>query len=255
MGSKDWESIDNFSNESKDVYIAFLDVLGYKDKAELFFSNKFNLEGRFRRALKTVNDALTLASFVTDTTKLSIKFFSDSIIVSHPKNDDGLTSLLNAACVISANLSYEGLFIRGGISHGPHAESGEGTLSNPFFLASLALQKAYHIENNATYPRIIIDDDLISGLNEMNKSLVVKNGGHYIAHFAKYIINDQGANLNDAIKEVREIQAMMENKDEHIREKYQWLIDYYLWTMTPISSTELREQCILAGEKQGFSFI
>ena len=51
MATEEWDSIDKVQYNFEDYYCAFLDILGYKEKMNLFFQNKFNLYGRVQRAM------------------------------------------------------------------------------------------------------------------------------------------------------------------------------------------------------------
>lgn len=218
-GSSDWNDIDKEIYEFKEYYCAFLDILGYKDKLELFFQNKYNLYGRIKRAM--FNAGVECRRDYPNGMKTYI--FSDSIIITTPKTDLNLNLLVNYISTVVAWFSYEGLFIRGGISSGKLFED-----TGINFLASEGLVKAYQLEQKAVYPMVVIDEDLISQVIE--KKLIVKNANKYIVNYVRYIINEEGDYQQYVAKELAEIVSYRDSaSNDNVREKYNWLINYYLW--------------------------
>ena len=57
----------------------------------------------------------------------------------------------------------------------------------------------------------------------------------YILNFARYIINEYAKNESDVIAELEEIKSIKDSvTSENVKEKYEWLINYYLWfTLIP----------------------
>lgn len=231
MAHESWDSIDNKSNTFTDIYCAFIDILGYKDKSKKFFDGAFNLYGRVERALQTMNYIKNVSSVLTDLSEMKTQYFSDSIIVTIPKKQYNLEKLLQFTTTLAANLSFEDLFVRGGISAGKHFDV--MTKSNSQFLASEALQQAYILESeNAVNPRILIDPALMDGLKLLDDNIIIKEKSEYIAHYAQVLINRNGDNPHDVIAEMIDIEnAMMKSTVESVKSKYQWVLDYYYWTV------------------------
>lgn len=246
MANKEWNSIDNFKLESEEYYCAFLDILGYKKKSDNFFANKYNLKDRFKRAIDTTNDCLKLVKTINiiDLSELKIEFFSDSIILTHPVNKntrDAIHNILHFSRIFASHLSFEELFVRGGIAKGYHVRE---TINNKFsFLSSKALERAYELESkHAIYPRIIIDDNIILDIDKWNlETFVIKNDEYYILHFSPQFINLKGNNENDVILEMEDIYNIyLHEKDNKIKAKYQWLLSYYYWTVSTIPNINLQ---------------
>lgn len=246
MASKEWNSIDNFKLESEEYYCAFLDILGYKKKSDDFFTNKYNLKDRFKRAMDSTNLCIKLTNNINiiDLSELKIEFFSDSIILTHPVNKntkDAIHNILHFSRIFASHLSFEELFVRGGIAKGHHVRE---SIDNEFsFLSSKALERAYELESYATYPRIIIDDDIIPNIDEWNlKTFVIKNDGFHILHFSPQLINLDGNNTNDVLAEMEDIYDIyIHEEDDKIKDKYQWLLSYYYWTLTTIPNINLQD--------------
>lgn len=253
MASTKWNEIDNQQTNAEDYYCAFIDILGYKEKAEKFFAGEFNLEGRFERATATAKYLFNLSSTIVDSSEIEIKFFSDSIILLLNKSresHDRLFSLIQFCRTISAHLSYEDLFVRGGISHGQHRES---QLANgASFLASTALQKAYTLESkHAINPRILVDQELVTQLGTSKGLLLARESNEYFVHFASQLINSNGENVSDILKEMLDIQTAREkNSDPRVIEKYTWILDYYYWTLSLIPGINMSDFSKFSPEAQ-----
>ena len=222
MASKEWIEIDLQKHQFEDYYCAFLDILGYKDKLNLFFQGKFNLYGRVQRAM---NNAGVEMSPADSPDGIITRIFSDSIILTAPKKDVSIDLMINYTSMLVSFFSYEGLFLRGGISEGKLLESSTNEHS---FLASEGLVKAYEMENEARYPMIVVDNSLVSKVSL--KTHIVKFENKYILNFARYIINEYAKNESDVIAELEEIKSIKDSvTSENVKEKYEWLINYYLW--------------------------
>lgn len=222
MASREWNEIDLQENKFEDYYCAFLDILGYKNRLNLFFQGKFNLYGRVQRALNYARIGVPPADSPDG---IITRIFSDSIIVTAPKKETSIDLMINYISILVSSFSYEGLFLRGGISHGRLFESN----SNEYpFLASEGLVNAYKMETEAKYPMIVIDNSLVSEVS--SKTHIVQFENKHILNFARYIINENAKNEADVIAELEEIKRIKDSISiEDIKTKYEWLINYYLW--------------------------
>lgn len=242
MALQQWNSIDQEPIDAQEYYCAFIDILGYKDKAEQFFQGKYNLEGRFNRALSSAKSVIELSSTLIPADKIDIKFFSDSIIIFLPKSDGTkhqLFSLLSFCGILAAHLSFDELFVRGGISWGLHRESSHPNGAS--FLASIALQRAYLLESQyARFPRILVDRELVPELSNEDKIVLAKDSGETFVHFSLNIVNNLGQNQDEVHKEMRLIkEAMTMAPNPGVAEKYKWLIDYYYWTLSEAKNVDM----------------
>ncbi|MGR4068637.1 hypothetical protein [Billgrantia sp. C5P2] len=236
MATPDWQAIDIYDHEATEHYCAFLDILGYKKKSEEYFSGSYNLYGRFRRALSHAIEVQKISSLLWDVSGLDVKFFSDSVILTIPKDkstDGGLIGLLHFCRVLSAHLSFEGLFLRGGISEGLHKD----VVDNEYgfsFTSSVALQRAYVLDSTkAIFPRIVIDSSIIESLIGGGEDYVIKDGREFVLHFAPQLINRDGGNEDIILAEMQEIyEKKMRETDAGVIAKHEWVLDYYYWTLT-----------------------
>ncbi len=229
MAHNDWNSLDKTTRKFNEIYCVFLDILGYKNKSEEFFENKFNLLERIERALESTKKAIKISSIFIDMKDIEISFFSDSIIITTSQEKNNLYKILHYSRILATYLSYEGLFLRGGISEGKHLETTTKTGSP--FLASEALQKAYLLESKcAINPRILIDDSIVNKATEEEKKLIFKENKEYVLDYAPMIINEKGNNENDVYLEMVDILEYKENADSvNVKDKYEWILDYYYW--------------------------
>ena len=220
-----WNEIDDQQYNFEDYYCAFLDILGYKYSMKLFFQGKFNLFGRIQRAMRFAG---VETSPQNSPDKIITRIFSDSIILTAPKSDVDICCFLNYIGQLTTYFGLEGLFLRGGVSCGKLFEITENSDNNYSFLAAEGLVKAYQMEMTAVYPMIVIDDNIISDITLSD--FVVMNETKYIFNNANFIINAQANNETDIIAELQELIDKKDSfSDVHIREKYEWLINYYLW--------------------------
>jgi len=232
MAHNDWNLIDNTTQQFDNVYCAFLDIMGYKNKSKEFFKNKYNLLGRIERALEMTQKTIKISSIFIDISEIEISFFSDSITITGSKRTNNLYNILHFSRVLSAYLSYEGLFLRGGISEGKHLKT--NTKIGSTFLTSEALQKAYLLESKqAKNPRVLVDASLIHNASKEEKELIFMENKDYVLDFAPMIINRKGNNENDVYLEMVDILEYKRNSDcIKVKRKYQWVLDYYYWTIT-----------------------
>ena len=239
MASKSWNAIDQTKLVFPLYYCAFLDMLGYKDKSALYFKNEFNIPGRIERAMESISLSIRLSELLVDTTEISIETFSDSIVIFQPAKPDGAANILLFSSIFVSNLGFEGLFVRGGIAMGKHHDY--RTKTGFRVLTSEALQKAYYLESIcAQMPRVIIDSEMIPFLSAQEKSMIIMDGTMPMLHYANHVINREGQNLNNVYAEMSDIkQAMDTTKDMGVRDKCQWLLDYYYWTISKIMNADV----------------
>lgn len=262
MATKKWNSIDNYSNDATEYYCAFLDILGYKNKAEQFFKNEFNLHGRFGRAMQDSIANFNSTSHLIDTSGLEVKFFSDSIIILLPTQNgssDQIFGFIQFCAILSAHLSFEDLLVRGGIAKGFHKE-----VIDPVgfsFIASLALQKAYLLEKEkAIYPRILVETELINEFKTASleiRNYLAQERDDYFVHYAGHIINNRGENEKDVLMEMSDLKRKMDSEiDDRVKNKYSWLLDYYHWVLSNTSNIDIKKfSQFHSGCDHGFSFL
>lgn len=243
MASQEWDMIDNEIAKFEECYCAFIDILGYKDKLSLYLDGQYNLEGRFYRALNVVYAVKELNELFADKEEMRVQFFSDSIVVYLPKKNtyNRFFNFIKFCEYLSAHLSMEDLLVRGGISLGKHKEVVDE--KGVVFLASDALRKAYQLELQASNPRILIDPDIITHLeNDMLTGSfyqIAKERDEYFVHFAPLLINKDGNNAEDVLKEMIDLKKEADSSQGKIQDKYRWVLDYYYWQLSNTQNVDM----------------
>lgn len=208
-------------------YIAFLDILGYKNLLEHDINNgtqifKTKMIEAFR-VLDNVNQA-----------KFAHKVISDSIFISC-SDREAAPELMEILRNVFVAFLEKGLLIRGGVSYGEHFE-------NRTITYSPALTKAYLLESAiAEFPRIMVDQnivDMFQGLKE--NSDVLKSGKNWYLN----VVNT--ANYDDVCRfafstyqsNINEI-----NNNEKVRIKHRWLQDF-LYEISSVIGLNPKERYI-----------
>lgn len=149
MAKKETISI---KKELKQKYVAFLDVLGFSEMVNS--SDHTTLDKYFNTIQKAF---LNFDMVKAGLQKLSI---SDSIILIAEDEDESFASLLTAIQSIQTYLAFEGIWLRGAISFGDvcyiKSKAQEGDI-----LVGRGYIKAYKLEAEAKFPRVIIDPAII----------------------------------------------------------------------------------------------
>lgn len=171
--------MNDFTLNYDDYYVAFLDVLGFK---ELVMSSdrKSDLDKYFKLVSSTIQK-------VKDRKKpLESVLISDSVVLAYPKQDGSMESfreLCFAVARIQYALAVEGFWVRGGISEGKLSiEQARNIVAGP------ALVKAYQLEKLAIYPRVIIDPSLILKFSTTKREFVRSLNAHNVPDWAGNLI-------------------------------------------------------------------
>ncbi len=232
--------------------VAFLDVLGFKEKLlqfereaisqqQLENEQEFdNLEkGQVLNSVKAdefINTFLEAVSKV-DNDKFKYYLFSDNICIT--LNYDSDKNLLVELLMLITDLFYsfvkKGYFLRGGIDFGKFISQDRIALGIP-------LANAYKLETEvAIYPRIVISQDFKKIFEEYTldtgqtavlplflQSLILEScENSYLNVFLKVFQTDEKENYFNTIRESI-IQNLEENKrKEIVYVKYEWLAKEY----------------------------
>jgi hypothetical protein len=191
-------------------YIAFLDILGYKNLLDHDIKNgtqifKEKMIEAFR-VLDNVNQA-----------KFAHKVISDSIFISCSDREAAPELVAILRNVFVAFLE-KGLLIRGGVSYGEHFQ-------NQTITYSPALTKAYLLESTiAEFPRIMVDPNIVDMFPELkNTREVLKTGDNWYLNIAnkenyddvcRFAFSTYQSNINEI------------NGSEKVRIKHRWLQDF-----------------------------
>ena len=152
-----------------EYYVAYFDVLGYKDafkksedvSAKLVDAIEFSI-GMMKDIVSIVNTPID--NLTEETPKIEYKIFSDNVLICCKNTNDTLSTLslvsfLRLVATIQ-RVFFERplLIVRGGITKGPLY------LTNDF-VGGKALIDAVELESTAVYPRIVVADCILNELD------------------------------------------------------------------------------------------
>lgn len=141
--------------------VAFIDVLGFKNLVNS--TDLSSIEAYF---------TIVIESFKQHTTKYGFKFIliSDAIVVYCSNTKDNFESVCRSLTILQNQLLLEGIIIRGGISYGDFYVNRRNNV-----MVGKALIKAFNLESQASYPRIIVDREMISQYYLNTNELIISN--------------------------------------------------------------------------------
>ncbi len=239
--------------------VAFIDVLGFKEKLQEFeneaiensklLAEEYNDDGKQQFFSEGANWFIKTVEEVVESIRGNDKYkyfvFSDNICITFDLNDSienkaflsqNLLEFINLLSDIYYKFMLEGFFIRGGVAVGPFLQHNTFAIGKP-------LQLAYELESlKANFPRILIQDDLITRLsdeefeNDLKNNIIKKFEFSYINPFIRVlnvlnleeddqiIDNLDGALviLNEYFKSINK-QLIKYKYQEKIYLKYFWL--------------------------------
>ena len=166
--------------------VSFLDILGYKEimrdesrvnslfdavssiveKAKLYINEFTDMDGE---------NGKKFGNGETIINTLKYRAFSDNIVIScelYPQSDDKFQNWVNAVAIatvamVQADIQIEllinhGLLSRGGMTIGDYYIDSE-------FVFGQGLVDAFRLEQNAEYPRIVVDDEVVRIFHQSSK--------------------------------------------------------------------------------------
>lgn len=204
-------------------YVAFIDILGFSN----LVSNEQSAD-----KVKDLFEFIKKFQYLFNSSpelNANVAFFSDSIILStNNQVKDNLGMLFFAIWIAESYLyKHTHLFFRGGIIKGLYYHK-DSTAFGP------AVVNSYRLENQAVYSRILIEDEIVSTMDEIPFTITMDVDG-------KYCFNPYGIGLlrntpdgttptkQQFIKSIREerellLEAINANLYSKVSEKYLWRI-------------------------------
>ena len=155
--------------EFSEYYVAYFDVLGYKDAFKKSEDVSAKLIESIKSSIDLMKKIVSIINAPSDEsvdkkTGIEYKIFSDNILICYKKTTSSvsaiyLVSFLRLIATIQ-RIFFEGyhLIVRGGITKGPLY------LTNDF-VGGKALIDAVELENSTVYPRIVVADCILNDLN------------------------------------------------------------------------------------------
>jgi hypothetical protein len=226
----------NLKGNLQDKYVAFIDVMGFSNLVNK--GSIDNLESYFTEITKILYDM----SFVKS--EIQSLLISDSIILIAPDNSYSFRQLLTAIRRIQSSLLLKKILIRGAVSFGQ-------IYYDPYknIIVGKGYIKAYLLEGEAIYPRIIIDPSIIKKFGQDKMDFLYQINGHQdsingdklIYSKSKFSqISDDGIfvdyaykmisqpEINPSLKKVYDVLVDNLYGEQKLYSKYVWLRDYFI---------------------------
>ena len=155
--------------EFSEYYVAYFDVLGYKEAFKKSEDVSAKLVKSIESSILLMRAILSIVNTPPDepidkNPEIEYKIFSDNILICYKKTADSLSAIplvyfLRLIASIQ-RVFFEGtqLIVRGGITKGPLYLTKD-------LVGGKALIDAVELENTAVYPRIVVDDCILDELN------------------------------------------------------------------------------------------
>jgi hypothetical protein len=174
-------------------YVAFLDVLGFKD---LVFSKKKADKAKLDQYFGVVNSAIEYLSRIPSKKTIGSIIISDSVIFSVPHGqniEDNLNRLRHLCVAVGIVQQYLGLkdiWLRGAISSGDtYFDSTKSQIVGPAYINAYLLE-----ESTAIWPRVVVDSKIIEELEFQSASQFINsinrtdNGGLNFSNWGSTIL-------------------------------------------------------------------
>lgn len=218
-------------------YVAFLDILGFKNKVEESILND-EVYGNIQKALKEFlaeKENQTKFQIIGE----NITTFSDNIVMSYPaKDSDNLYYLGKDIVFLQHKLFEYGMLIRGGITKGKIYHTKD-------IVFGPALNAAYELESKySVYPRVILDkilyDEKIKSFDDylgVENDIKIFKSTFAVESLTNLVYVDTLNCASDLefdyylcyLNKVKEfIESNLETVTaKEVRAKYIWLANYY----------------------------
>lgn len=221
-------------------YVAFLDVLGFKELVQQRGDKLNDYFEIIQIALKDIRD---------DKAEIESQIVSDSIILACEISNQSLGLLLKAVQTIQSRCALKNIWLRGAITTGEIHFNRE-----PNVVLGNGLTQAYLMESQEKYPRIIINPAIVQGFNTREKFIETYNrrnkplifqpnySSNFIANdaifvtFLERIVADDWDSLEIIYNHVK--LELYSGQQNYL--KYLWLKNYFSEALSNISDSSIR---------------
>jgi hypothetical protein len=159
----------------KELYIAFLDLLGFKSQVEDAESDPA-AHDKLRTVLHLVRTSLCEVPSIN----FRLNYFSDCIVLSGERTPQGLWEMFNSICTVTSNLMQHDVLIRGGLAAGLVHHSRDS-------LYGSAYNRAYKLESEVAHdPIVLLSDEVLEDARkygEQHMRFLVERDGRWFVHF------------------------------------------------------------------------
>ena len=237
-------------NIMEERFVAFIDILGFKQELEKIESNIDSENKNLKRILSILNfiDTETQESHYSADLPIYVDspngviekelgdprmtYISDCVIISTEPTIDGFKALSRKIHKIITDLAYDGFFCRGAISKGKLFHKDRIMFGSSYI-------RAYCLEEKvAKYPRVIIDPNILDFFDLSNESMPLApifygkdtDGHYYLRYWTWYLFPPYAGSWINYIVIIRAriIANINENlSNPNILEKNIWLKNEY----------------------------
>ena len=233
-------------NKIEDRFVAFVDILGFKNilarVEENFDSEEFK---RLESVLNFMNEETHDPNYSADLPVYEksecgefliekelgdprLTYISDCIIISAEPTLDGFKGLSRKIHKITADLAYDGIFCRGAISKGKMYHQQR-------VLFGSAYLRAYYLEENeARFPRVIIDPNILEFFDLSDGKMPLapifygkdRDDYYYLRYWTWYLFPPYAISWEAYLLHVRQkiLACLSEHADTPpVLKKYEWL--------------------------------
>lgn len=156
--------------EFSEYYVAYFDVLGYKEafkkskdiSAKLIDAIEFSI--KIMKEIVSIHNTTILGESTEKIPEIEYKVFSDNVLICYKETKDDLSALSLVsflrlvATIQRVFFERPHLIVRGGITKGPLYLTKD-------FVGGKALIDVVELEESAVYPRIVVADSILNELN------------------------------------------------------------------------------------------
>jgi len=219
--------------EYKDRYVAFLDLLGFKEqvlKAEADPEERTKLHDVLRLVRDTIGGNPHLG--------LRLNYFSDCMVVSADRTAPGLWEMFQSIFTMTFNLLQYDVLVRGGLTAG-------GAYHASDFLYGTAVNRAYEFESrSAQDPLTLVSSEVVEDAKNYSadhfKWLLEDGPQRYFVDYLRWYADYQPTPiyagkviLDDPGNRVMEfIRQRLNNDTGSVREKAAWFQAYWNRTVS-----------------------
>ena len=165
--------------EFSEYYVAYFDVLGYKEafkkskdfSAKLIDAIEFSI--KIMKEIVSIHNTTILGESTEKIPEIEYKVFSDNVLICYKETKDDLSALSLVsflrlvATIQRVFFERPHLIVRGGITKGPLYLTKD-------FVGGKALIDVVELEESAVYPRIVVDNCILSDLNPKIQNVFLK---------------------------------------------------------------------------------
>jgi hypothetical protein len=175
--------------KKQNSFVAFLDVLGFKEMV-------LNKNPENEKKLKTYFDKVLIAFNVFSDHKQKLKklILSDSVILIVEDKRENFKTLLTAIRNLQSWLAIDDIWLRGAISYGEISFDEKNKI-----IYGSGYIRAYLLEQQANYPRVIIDPRLMSKVSENRDEFLKLYSSFY--NYSRFTVNNYKELADDSDKD------------------------------------------------------